>query len=178
MNTKIIEPNDYDVLSGRGNGCTRHIGNVRLRCLVARYRDEYINSETSDHKKRIIVSRIIDEVLNGNPPGRFLIKSVCGQFWCHLDKKARNKKVAQAIRDVPKKDLEVELYNPDNDKSINWEELKNSNEIDCFGKSAMNALMNSQISLDVPERNVVKAYEQNQENDPNFNATVSWIFVD
>ena len=68
---KIIQ----DVLYGRGAPINNHPGNLRLRSLVnaEKVSAARANPSNKDNSPRAIAERIISQIHNQNPPGRFLI---------------------------------------------------------------------------------------------------------
>ena len=166
MNTVII-PNDNDVLSGRGNARNKHPGNVSFRALVATHKDHYCDHKTTNNEKSRIVLRIIDQVINGNTPGRFLIESSSGN-WQYLDSEARLKKTAQALRDNNKIEQPIEIYNPDNDRSLDWGELERECGLNDFGQSTMNTLMKSHMSLDLHDMFNNSTHHQHDDSNIDF----------
>ena len=93
----VKEPNENDVLSGRGGRINAHSGNVHYRELVKQYRGVYLSHETKKLDKAKIAAKIVTAVRNMVPPGRFLKEDKDG--WVEIgDEKAR-KKAGQAMRE-------------------------------------------------------------------------------
>ena len=71
---QAIEPNNNDILSGRGNEINKHPGNIYFRTVVSHHKYEYTNPKTTNSQKRKIVALIEDKVLKCDPPRRFFTK--------------------------------------------------------------------------------------------------------
>merc|ERR1712232_337457 len=92
--TTVVEPNEGDVLSGRGGFTNTHPGNVRFRQKALEFRPWY--EESSKEKKQEIASLLVDFVKNeGN---RFLGKGKDGQ-WHEMIGKGPHYKASQALRE-------------------------------------------------------------------------------
>mmetsp|Transcript_4718 Transcript_4718/g.13337 ORF Transcript_4718/g.13337 Transcript_4718/m.13337 type:complete len:750 (+) Transcript_4718:518-2767(+) len=104
------EPNDSDVLCGRGGTINTHPGNAKYRQLVEQRKRVYLTARFK-REKRLISESIIKEIRNQNPPGRFLNRDTKDGDWYDIgDIKAREK-TSQALREnLPKlrKELEAE----------------------------------------------------------------------
>jgi hypothetical protein len=95
----IDEPNENDVLCGRGGRINSHEGNIRFRDIIQQNKKEYLDPRTKKLEKAHIAKRIVDEIRTKNPPGRFLKEdSSDGYFWDIGDQKAI-KKVGQCLRE-------------------------------------------------------------------------------
>ena len=93
----VIEPNNNDVLSGRGGRINAHPGNKQYREIVRQYRGIYHANETKKLDKSKIAAKIVEIIRNMDPPGRFLKEE--SNAWVEIgDEKAR-KKAGQAMRE-------------------------------------------------------------------------------
>jgi hypothetical protein len=93
----IVTPHQHDILSGRGNGANQHPGNVFFRHLIHKYKHHYIHTGPSE--KKLITKKIVEEVQQRNPPGRFLKQSNETELWDCLDIDKVLKKTGQALRE-------------------------------------------------------------------------------
>jgi len=92
--TTVVEPNEGDVLSGRGGFTNIHPGNVRFRQKALELRPWY--EESSKAKKQEIASLLVNFVRdNGN---RFLGKGKDGQ-WHEMIGNGPRYKASQALRE-------------------------------------------------------------------------------
>lgn len=92
----INEPSSADVICGRGKAFN-HVGNRRLRVLVALKSDAYMSISNRVHKKQI-VDRLIDQVHESG--GRFVKYCIGSQKYEQVPRAAAQKKVAHALRDI------------------------------------------------------------------------------
>ena len=92
-----IEPNDNDVLSGRGGLTNHHPGNKRYRKWVELHKDKYRQGSMNDKTK--IAKQIIQLVRNQSPPGRFLKRDDKNKPWFELTEEKAERKTKQALRE-------------------------------------------------------------------------------
>ncbi|KAL3779608.1 hypothetical protein ACHAW5_001056 [Stephanodiscus triporus] len=91
-------PHQNDVLCGRGGTVNCHPGNEQYRKFVDRKKRLYLTARFK-REKRLISSKIVDEIRNLDPPGRFLQKDAHSNVWRDIgDEKARDK-TSQALRE-------------------------------------------------------------------------------
>lgn len=91
-------PHNNDVLCGRGGTVNAHPGNEQYRKFVDRKKRLYLTARFK-REKRLISSKIVDEIRNLDPPGRFLLKDANSNVWRDIgDEKARDK-TSQALRE-------------------------------------------------------------------------------
>ena len=88
----VAFPGPNDVLVGRGKLCQDHIGNVRYRSLVDKYKDRYDRSSNFD--KTAIAFMIIKIVKEST--GRFLKEDSEG--WIEVDDNKARAKVSHLFR--------------------------------------------------------------------------------
>jgi hypothetical protein len=67
----IDEPNDWDVLFGRGGMTNSHPGNRRFRDIIALHRPDYIRAVKMD--KPGVARKIVRAIRTGTPPGRYVL---------------------------------------------------------------------------------------------------------
>ena len=93
--------NQHDVLSGRGGKVNAHPGNVQFRNLVNAFKRAYLAPTTKKTEKVRIADRLVMQIRNMNPPGRFLCEEGEDCWYEIGDVKAR-KKAGQAMRENAK----------------------------------------------------------------------------
>lgn len=93
----IVTPHQHDILSGRGNGANQHPGNIFFRNLIHKYKHHYIHTGPSE--KKLITKRIVEEVQQREPSGRFLKQNPETELWDCLDIDKVLKKTGQALRE-------------------------------------------------------------------------------
>lgn len=99
----ISEPNENDVLCGRGGRINSHSGNVQFRNTIHSKKEVYLAPTTMKLDKAHIASRIVNDIRSMDPPGRFLKEekapgSAIGVWYDIGDQKAI-KKTGQALRE-------------------------------------------------------------------------------
>jgi len=80
-----VYPSQNDVLCSNYSSSVEHPGNVRFRQLVRHFCGSYYSATSSDKMK--IVDRVIAEVRNSNPPGRFIEIDKNTGCWSDLGKR-------------------------------------------------------------------------------------------
>ena len=104
-----FEVTKNDVLCGRGGSINCHPGNERFRQLVDSKKRLYLTARFK-REKRLIASRIVDEIHALNPPGRFLTKiqvpgatrgkkKATDMRWYEVDIEKARDKTSQALRE-------------------------------------------------------------------------------
>jgi len=97
----ITDPNENDVLCGRGGRINLHTGNVQFRDLIQATKQEYLAPSTRKLEKAHIAASIVHMIRSTlDPPGRFLKKErgPTGRWFEIGDAKAI-KKTGQALRE-------------------------------------------------------------------------------
>jgi len=95
--TNIYQPNEHDVLSGRGNFVNYHRGNQFYRSLVKKHFLQYVASPKSDKPKYALL--IYHEICMQNPPGRFLRQDAHSKIWHDVGERKALDKTRQALRE-------------------------------------------------------------------------------
>lgn len=105
----VKEPNENDVLCGRGGSINSHPGNERFRQLVEKRKRVYLTARFK-REKRLIANSILSEIRSIDPPGRFLSRDPNTGSWYDIgDEKARDK-TSQALREnAPSIRAEIEV---------------------------------------------------------------------
>jgi hypothetical protein len=101
--TELVDnPNNNDILLGRGGYNNKFVGNEQLREFAMEYVTEYLDSTKS--KKTRLAKALVNRIRSLDPPGRFLKKLDNGQWMDIGDDLARDKAsqvLRDAVRDVP-----------------------------------------------------------------------------
>jgi hypothetical protein len=93
-----MEPNNNDILLGRGGNNNKHVGNIQLRSLAHTHRTAY--AEASKKSKSAIARELVNYIRGLTPPGRFLRKNTAADNWDLADEVVSKEKVSQALRDA------------------------------------------------------------------------------
>lgn len=94
----FMQPQDNDVLFGRGGGTNFHQGNINYRKMIKNQQQAYINARQRSVKTQII-SQIIQEVRQQTPSGRFVKFDDRIKLWFEVDEKEVKKKTSQTLRE-------------------------------------------------------------------------------
>lgn len=94
----MIKPTSSDVLNGRGKRANNHEGNIRFREIVLKNKRDYVMGSSSKIRKHSIIAKVMSDIHNLDPPGRFLELNEKGVWKAISDKRAR-KKIGQALRE-------------------------------------------------------------------------------
>lgn len=110
----IAEPNENDVLCGRGGRINSHVGNRQFREVIQSRKKEYLAPTTKKLEKAHIAAAIINDIRSMQPPGRFLKEDGKSGMWFDIGDAKAIKKTGQALReDAPEIRPEI-----DGDRSI------------------------------------------------------------
>jgi len=93
----IADPCSNDVLCGRGKNVNKHPGNQFFQSLVKSMRVEYVCSQKRDKPK--FAKRIVNNIRNLDPPGRFLKLDTNTGLWYDIGNKKATSKTRQALRE-------------------------------------------------------------------------------
>lgn len=96
----IAEPNENDVLCGRGNNSNRHPGNIHFRELIAANKVFY--STLTKKEKMLVARQIVDIIHHGtDPPGRFISRDTMSNdgLWYDIGLPRSLEKTSQALRE-------------------------------------------------------------------------------
>lgn len=94
--TRAVEPNDNDVLFGRGGYTNTHLGNIKFRKRALELRPWYEQSSTSKEEKYRISDLLVESVRSEGH--RFLEKGD-GGLWHEVIGNGARKKASQALRE-------------------------------------------------------------------------------
>lgn len=101
-----IIPHENDVLMGRGGKNNQHVGNEKLRELA---RAECENYRKSSKKGKSYISRkLVSQVREMNPPGRFLKRDQLTATWEDVGDEIAREKASQVLRDAVSNQQEEE----------------------------------------------------------------------
>lgn len=88
----ITDPNENDVLCGRGGRINSHAGNVQFRDIIHSKKKEYLAPSTKKLEKAHIAAGIVNDIRTMDPPGRFLKEDRGTGMWFDIgDAKAIKK---------------------------------------------------------------------------------------
>eukprot|EP00980_Cylindrotheca_fusiformis_P021296 scaffold8206_cov135-Cylindrotheca_fusiformis.AAC.2 len=105
----IAEPNENDVLCGRGGRINSHSGNVKFRDVIQTRKKEYLAPTTKKLEKAHIAASIVNDIRSMQPPGRFLKEDGKTGMWFDIGDAKAIKKTGQALReDAPDIRPEIE----------------------------------------------------------------------
>lgn len=94
----LIQPNENDILLGRGGNNNKHVGNAQLRRLVQMHCGAY--KKSNKKAKSAIAWELVKYIQNLSPPGRFLRKDPETNEWQIVDDKIAKEKMNQSLRDA------------------------------------------------------------------------------
>lgn len=95
----IRDPNENDVLCGRGGRINAHEGNIQFREIVASRKKDYLAKSTKKLEKAHIAASIVSTIRNMNPQGRFLKEDAADGMWYDIGDAKAIKKAGQALRE-------------------------------------------------------------------------------
>ncbi len=94
----MSQPNLSDVLFGRGNFAKNHPGNRRYRQVVNQFRSAW--RSTNSRKERTDISaKVIHEIQNGHPPGKFVKYDKHASVWKEVPFQQALVKTQKALRE-------------------------------------------------------------------------------
>jgi hypothetical protein len=101
-NNVFIEPHTHDILCGRGGGAIlEHQGNYNLIDMVLLEMEKYHSPSGKKSNKSNIIQKILEDISNLKPAGRFLNKK--NNNWFEQDNVFARKTIAKTFRDQAKK---------------------------------------------------------------------------
>ena len=99
ISNRSLEPNEYDIVCGRGKGSYNKPGNKKFRAIVDIYAAEYQQATTKLEKSNVL-SKVLDHVKkSGNGGARFIAVNKRGDWYQVSDDQAREK-VGHSIREA------------------------------------------------------------------------------
>lgn len=94
----VFLPENNMILLGRGKACNFHPGNLRMRSIINKYKEQYRNANKGSKAK--LVRIVYDELVNGGM--KFMKQSEGEDGWVPVDADAAIQKVGHALRNKPK----------------------------------------------------------------------------
>ena len=116
----IFEPNDHDVLCGRGGRINAHVGNQRFRQIVQERKAIYLAPTTKKLEKAHIAAQIVQEIRARG--GRFLkeeVENVASAAWYDIGDAKAIKKVGQALREDAQEVVKAANQSDDDNNNSN-----------------------------------------------------------
>jgi hypothetical protein len=95
----IVEPNENDVLCGRGGRINSHGGNIQFRDVITAKKKEYLAPTTKKLEKAHIAASIVNDIRGMDPQGRFLKEDRDTGLWFDIGDAKAIKKTGQALRE-------------------------------------------------------------------------------
>jgi len=95
----IADPNENDVLCGRGGRINSHAGNVQFRDIINSKKKAYLAPTTKKLEKAHIAAGVVNDIRTMNPPGRFLKEDSGTGMWYDIGDAKAIKKTGQALRE-------------------------------------------------------------------------------
>ncbi|CAJ1951238.1 unnamed protein product [Cylindrotheca closterium] len=95
----IADPNDNDVLCGRGGRINSHVGNRQFREIIASHKKDYLAPTTKKLEKAHIAAAIVNDIRSMQPAGRFLKEDGKSGMWYDIGDAKAIKKTGQALRE-------------------------------------------------------------------------------
>jgi len=88
---EILEPQDLDVICGRGGKINAHEGNIRFRDIVSKFKKQYLEIKQKSEKCKFCMF-VVREIRKSEPAVRFLNKNSKTKKWLEIgDEKAMKK---------------------------------------------------------------------------------------
>jgi len=95
----IANPNENDVLCGRGGRINSHAGNRQFREIIQSHKKEYLAPTTKKLEKAHIAAAIVNGIRSMQPAGRFLKEDGKSGMWYDIGDAKAIKKTGQALRE-------------------------------------------------------------------------------
>jgi hypothetical protein len=96
--TRSTQVNVNDVLCGRGNSVSNHVGNLNFRDLIDANKGDYNN--LTKKEKIMLARRIVEYVMyHTDPPGRFIARDSASGLWYDIGLPRSLEKTSQALRE-------------------------------------------------------------------------------
>jgi hypothetical protein len=123
----IVDPNENDVLCGRGGRINSHTGNIQFREMIASRKKDYLAKTTKKLEKAHIAAKIIYDIRSTEPSGRFLKEDRDTGLWFDIGDAKAIKKAGQALReDAPDIRPAIDGDSSGDDKDSSGDENKKS----------------------------------------------------
>lgn len=139
----VAEPNENDVLCGRGGRINSHVGNVQFRDIIQSKKKEYLAKTTKKLEKAHIAAAIVNDIRSMKPPGRFLKEDKGSGMWFDIGDAKAIKKTGQALReDAPEIRPEID-GGPSGDSS--GDEARNKKGLSPKATSSKNRVTKADV---------------------------------
>jgi len=92
----VENPEDFDILLGRGKTSFNHVGNRRFRVFIEIHLQRYMDAQ-SRMEKTLVVNSVVEAIQDGG--GRFLKQDTKTKKWHKVSAKMAREKVGHALRD-------------------------------------------------------------------------------
>jgi len=100
IRTITDDPNENEVLCGRGRHINNHAGNVQFRNMIHSKKKEYLLApSTKKLEKAHIAASIVNDIRTMHPPGRFLMEERGTGMWFAIGVAKAMKKTGHALRE-------------------------------------------------------------------------------
>jgi len=96
IGTVVENPEDFDILLGRGKTSFNHVGNRRFRVFIDIHLQRYMDAQ-SRMEKTLVVNSVVEAIQDGG--GRFLKQDTKTKKWHKVSAKMAREKVGHALRD-------------------------------------------------------------------------------
>lgn len=155
--SRVYRPTKYDVLCGRGAPIQNHEGNARMRRLVSRYTQRYMDSRK--YRKQLVAEEAVRRVkraAKGRARARFLRRVGRENYWEEVDDRISSDKVSHALRCFVRKLEEGNqtlISDADDDSSVGDESVwSDTEETPPSGPQESDAVSSSVVSSSALEK--------------------------
>jgi len=172
----ISDPNENDVLCGRGGRINSHAGNVQFRDIIHSKKKDYLAPTTKKLEKAHIAAGIVNDIRSMDPPGRFLKEEGGTGMWYDIGDAKAIKKTGQALReDAPdiRPVIDVDGGSSGDENKVSGNKNEHSNLSNRQGHLPMDSRIPSSISprghsrrgntVQRPQQNIQPTWPQQQQ---------------
>jgi len=176
----ISDPNENDVLCGRGGRINSHAGNVQFRDTIHSKKKDYLAPTTKKLEKAHIAAGIVNDIRSMDPPGRFLKEEGGTGMWYDIGDAKAIKKTGQALReDAPdiRPVIDVDGGSSGDENKVSGNKNEHSNLSNRQGHLPMDSRIPSSISprghsrrgntVQRPQQNTQPTWPQQQQMNDN-----------
>lgn len=178
----ISDPNENDVLCGRGGRINSHAGNVQFRDIIHSKKKDYLAPTTKKLEKAHIAAGIVNDIRSMDPPGRFLKEEGGTGMWYDIGDAKAIKKTGQALReDAPdiRPVIDVDGGSSGDENKVSGNKNEHSNLSNRQGHLPMDSRIPSSISprghsrrgntVQRPQQNIQPTWPQQQQQQQQMN---------
>lgn len=94
-----FQPSYYDIMCGRGKGCSNWVGNRRFLVTVTMNKQRYLDASTKAAKSKV-VDEIVRTIESNSPNAGFIKQEPSSGRWYKISHQQARNKVAHAMRDA------------------------------------------------------------------------------